>query len=93
MMNKRLFIHKRGFNWPSRRGRKGEKKSLQWTGQENNLPRGNQLFHMMMPPYIPVPGHLEPSPKEGGAAGQQVNSIFVNLLCFMYIQNILLTFV
>ena len=45
MMNKRLFIHKRGFSWPSR---KGEKKRQEWTGQENNLPRNNQLFNMMV---------------------------------------------
>ena len=49
MMNKRLFIHKRGFSWASMRGRKGEKKNKQEENQESNqyyLPRSNQLFMM-----------------------------------------------
>ena len=67
MMNKRLFIHKRGLSWATMRDRQGESKN-----QENNLPQDNQLFSMMELPNTPGPGYLKPSPQEGDAAGQKV---------------------
>ena len=70
MMNKRLFIHKRGLSWASTRGRQRGRKDQ----QEINLPQDNQLIRMMEPHNTPGPGNLKSSPQEGDAAGQKVNT-------------------